>query len=553
VNITSVTMSRPPALLDVNSLDTLDAWLAEHPEALVGAVNPSGAPVEIPAAITLGPEHQTDQRSLLDLVVPEDTKAVADAFVAALTRGVGVSQIHMASEPTRVLLLRYLDLREQYGVLVRIVVTAGDDESSETRAFRASNLDVARPRLGVMTKDDVAKILSVDTATSLMLGWAETDMAGHSNLDFIHPDDHIRAIDNWMSGVTADRVSTVQTVRLRYLCKDGNWLWLETSNEWHTEADGTTVVVARLIDVSEEMAAVEALRHSERFLRRLTDIVPVGLFHIAADGEVAFVNPVLQNLIGDHTVLTQGELATSLLTDQGTVLEDAINEVMAAGTDADIDISLAEDGERTRSACRINLRAITGNDRVLGVLGCVVDVTELKSMADTDVLTGLQNRRSIMEALATSIAANAGRVTTIYLDLDHFKPVNDEHGHNVGDELLTVVADRLRGVIRLTDQVGRLGGDEFLVVCPGIGNPHAALALARRIQTVFKAPFQLSGPTLSMTASQGVACGKPGVSAEDLVSCADAAMYKAKKHRGGPPRYLALKAPEHAAWPAVTF
>jgi len=63
-------------------------------------------------------------------------------------------------------------------------------------------------------------------------------------------------------------------VRLRYLCKDGRWLWLETSNESHLEADGTTVVVARLFDVSEEMAAVEALRHNESFLRRLTDTVP---------------------------------------------------------------------------------------------------------------------------------------------------------------------------------------------------------------------------------------------------------------------------------------
>jgi diguanylate cyclase (GGDEF)-like protein/PAS domain S-box-containing protein len=550
VNSRSVTVNRPPALLGVSPVETLSTWLAEYPDAFVGAVSPNGAPVAIPPGITLGPEHQTDERSLLDLVIPEDTKAVADAFVAALSRGVGLSKIHMASQPARALFLQYLDLREAYGVLIRLVVTGSDDDAGESGAFHAGSLVPSRPRLGVMLKDDVAKILSIDTATSLMLGWAETDMVGRSNLEFIHPDDHIRAIDNWMSRVTGGEVSTIQTVRLRYLCKDGSWLWLETSNESHVEADGETVVVARLIDVSEEMAAVEALRRNEQFLRQVTDTVPVGLFHIGADGEVAFVNPVLQRLIGDRSVHSQADLASALLADQGPVLNDAIGDVMATGSDADLDISLTDHGQkRTRSACRINLRALTDGERVLSVLGCVVDVTELRSMADTDPLTGLLNRRSIMELLGSNLVSHAGRVAAIYLDLDHFKLVNDRHGHSIGDELLRAVADRLRDVIRVTDHVGRLGGDEFLIVCPATGNPNVALALARRIQAAIRETFELPGVTVSMTASQGVARGRLGVTADDLVSCADAAMYKAKRTRGGPPRFVEIVThPPHGEW-----
>lgn len=530
---------RPQALLDVSPDETLAVWMAEQPDALISAVTPSGAPTEIPPGIVLGPEHQTDERSLLELVVPEDTKAVADAFISALTRGIGVTKIHMASEPTRPLLLRYLDLREAHGVLIRLVV-AGDSRDVSDWVFRASNFAPSRPRLGVMAKDDVAKVLSIDTALSLMLGWGETEMVGHQNLEFIHPDDHIRAIDNWMSRVNADRVSTVQTVRLRYLCKDGSWLWLETSNESHLEADGSTVVVARLFDVSEEMAAVEALRHNESFLRRLTDTVPVGLFHVASDGAIAFVNPVLQALIGDREVQSHVDLADALLSGQGPLLQKAIEEVMSDGIDADLDISLTEHDRRTRSACRVNLRAITDGQTVLGVLGCVVDVTELRSMADTDALTGLQNRRSIMEALASNLIGHCGRVAAIYLDLDRFKPINDNYGHDVGDQLLKAIADRLRDRIRTTDQAGRHGGDEFLVVCPGIGDPRAALALARRVQSVFETPFHLSGMSVTMTASVGVACGGPGVTADELVSCADSAMYDAKKTRGGPPTFHEL-------------
>jgi diguanylate cyclase (GGDEF)-like protein/PAS domain S-box-containing protein len=530
---------RPQALLDVSAPETLAAWMAESPDAFIGAVTSGGAPTEIPADIVLGTEHQTDERSLLEFVVPEDTKAVADAFVSALVRGIGITKIHMASDPTLPLLLRYLDLRETHGVLIRVVI-AGTTHGEPERAFRTSAMAPARPRLGVMFKDEVAKILSIDTALGLMLGWAETDMVGHQNIEFIHPDDHLRAIDSWMSRTKAERVSTVQTVRLRYLCKDGSWLWLETSNESHLEADGTTVVVGTLFDVSEEMAAVEALRHNESFLRRVTDTVPVGLFHIASDGAVAFVNPVLQDLIGEREVHSVADLADALLSGKGSPLQGAIEEVMSDGIDADFDISLAERDHRARSTCRVNLRAITDDEAVLGVLGCVVDVTELRTMADTDALTGLQNRRSIMESLASDLVGHRGRVAAIYLDLDYFKPVNDNHGHHVGDQLLKAVAERLRDRIRPMDHVGRHGGDEFLILCPGISSQRSALGFARRLQEAFSEPFELSGMSIPITASVGVACGAPGVTADQLVSCADCAMYDAKRARGGPPIFIEL-------------
>lgn len=525
--------TRQESMLDVSATETLDSWLAGHPDAFVAAVTAAGAPTAIPEGISLGPQHQTDERSLLELVVPEDLKPVTDAFVAALTRGIGLTKIRMASDPSRPLLLQYVDLRSTHGVVMRLI--ASGDELGDGGALSPSGLVSRRPRLGVMTKSEIATVLAIDTALSLMLGWSETDMVGHQNLEFIHPDDHMRAIDNWMSRMNADNLATVQTVRLRYLCKDGSWLWLETSNESHLEADGTTVVIARLFDVSEEMAAVEALRHSEGFLRRLTDTVPVGLFHIAADGSVAFVNPVLHALIGDRPVSTRTDLTESLVVDDAALLDGAIDVVLAEGVDSDLDFLLPARDGRARSACRVNLRAITDGDAILGVLGCVVDVTELRSMADTDVLTGLHNRRSVMEGLTASLEADEGNVAAVYLDLDHFKPVNDRHGHRVGDLLLKAVADRLRDRVRPSDVVGRLGGDEFLVVCPGVSGPEAALAMARRVQSAFDDPFQLSGLSVAMTASVGVACGEPGLPADELAAAADGAMYDAKRTRGGPP------------------
>lgn len=507
-----------------NSQETLSSWLNAHPDALLGAVNPNGETVDMPDSIPLGREHTTESRSLLELVVPEDSRVVTDAFVAALARGIGVAKVHLCSDPDQVHLLQYLDLRDRHGVILRMVIRGGDLDDEQTERTGPRDLTSARPRLCVIHKSDVATILSIDKATTFMLGWDPNDMVGHSTLDFIHPDDHVRAIDNWMSRFAGDRAQSVHAVRLRYLRMDGSWLWIETSNDFQNLGDGSTIVESQLIDISEEMSAVDALRHSEQFLRQVTDTVPVGLFHVAAGGSVAFVNPVLRQLVGDVSFSSYRELAGAVSSD-GARLASAIDDVMANGTDVDLGMALA--GESGRSAM-VTLRAVTDNDKVLGVLGCVVDVTELKSLADTDVLTGLQNRRSIVALLEAELARRSGDVSVIFADLDGFKLVNDQYGHQVGDRLLTEVAARLSSALRPGDRIGRLGGDEFLILCPGVTRLEAADAIAQRLQEALKDPFHLPEATVHVDASLGVACGGPDATADDLISRSDTAMYASK-------------------------
>ena len=529
---------RPLALVNISTTGTLVAWLEGHPQAVVSALNKNGKPVEMPTTIPLGPDHQTDDRSLFELVVPEDSRVVVDAFVAALSRGVGVARVSVASDPTRAMLLQYLDLQEEHGIILRMLVPADDIDGEANVQIEVSALEPVRPRLGVVTSSEVATILSIDVATTLMLGWTEVDMIGHSNLEFVHPADQARAVHNWMSRLAHGIAMNAQTVRLRMLCKDGSWLWLETSNEFLDRDDGTTVVTTKLIDISEEMSAVEALRRNEQFLRQLTNTVPVGLFHITGGGNVAFVNPVLQALIGGRTVESQAQLADAMVPGQSFQLEHAIDAVMANGIDTDLDISAALRDDGSRWSYRITLQAVAEGKQVFGVLGCVVDVTELRTLADTDTLTGLQNRRWILEVIAAELNIHAGRVSLIFVDLDCFKSVNDQYGHHIGDELLVAVSDRLRTALRPTDLIGRIGGDEFLVVCPGLDNAKRALAVAKRLRHSLRREFQLSDLSIHVTASFGVASGRSGVTVDELVSSADSAMYKAKQVRGGPPVFL---------------
>jgi diguanylate cyclase (GGDEF)-like protein len=138
-----------------------------------------------------------------------------------------------------------------------------------------------------------------------------------------------------------------------------------------------------------------------------------------------------------------------------------------------------------------------------------------------------------MSALEATVSqAERALVAVIFVDLDEFKEVNDRHGHAVGDELLIIAAERLTGAVRQGDFVGRLGGDEFLVVCPEVTGPDEATRVADRVAAALHGEFTIGGTTIELRASVGVVCAqRQGASAEDLVSEADVAMYASKRER----------------------
>ena len=160
---------------------------------------------------------------------------------------------------------------------------------------------------------------------------------------------------------------------------------------------------------------------------------------------------------------------------------------------------------------------------------------ELKRRAEFDVLTACSSRSSIMAALEEALAK--GPVAVVFLDLDGFKAINDTHGHAIGDAVLEVVGRRLRNVIRARDLVGRLGGDEFLVVCSEVGEPSSVMTWTERLAARVSEPIGIGALTVSIRASIGVALSGESTSAERLVADADVAMYQAKRTSSGPRRY----------------
>jgi diguanylate cyclase (GGDEF)-like protein len=129
----------------------------------------------------------------------------------------------------------------------------------------------------------------------------------------------------------------------------------------------------------------------------------------------------------------------------------------------------------------------------------------------------------------------------IFIDLDSFKAVNDTLGHAAGDELLTISADLVRDGVRDEDIVGRIGGDEFLIMSPGISSPEQAMMLARRVAEALSQDVHLAGSMLACQASIGVAWSAGhGTDAEALVAEADNAMYESKRESAGQPKLAHL-------------
>jgi diguanylate cyclase (GGDEF)-like protein len=230
------------------------------------------------------------------------------------------------------------------------------------------------------------------------------------------------------------------------------------------------------------------------------------------------------------------------------VLARALSD--AVGQDVECEAALAF-GERSNILMKVR-PLVRDSGAVTGVIASVQDVTdsararrELEKRATLDALTGAHNRSSIIAAVATEIETSAD-TGVIFVDLDRFKTVNDTHGHPAGDEVLVQVAARLKAAMRSSDELGRLGGDEFLILLRGVSVHAVAMEAAHRISRALSGTCELSCASVELSASVGVACvGDSPMSAQDLIEQADSAMYRSKEQRRGIP-VLALDAQPRA-------
>ncbi len=157
---------------------------------------------------------------------------------------------------------------------------------------------------------------------------------------------------------------------------------------------------------------------------------------------------------------------------------------------------------------------------------------EMEKLARQDYLTSSLNRRAIIERIKEEISRSSredGSFSLAMLDIDHFKKVNDDYGHSIGDAVLIECINRLQSVVRDYDMLGRFGGEEFLVFIPGTESQQAEEICERIRSAVACTPFQVQGTSISITISLGCTTWKKDLDTDDLIRMADNALYRAKE------------------------
>jgi diguanylate cyclase (GGDEF)-like protein/PAS domain S-box-containing protein len=221
--------------------------------------------------------------------------------------------------------------------------------------------------------------------------------------------------------------------------------------------------------------------------------------------------------------------------DRATV-EDALEQAVERGTPTTFEVRLHRPGGEWMTV-EGNLDTALDDRSLQGIVLSLRDVTERKHLEDKlahqanhDPITGLPNRTLFAERVRQALfQPGAGLCAALFVDLDHFKDVNDTLGHAAGDRLLETVSARLATVIRGVDTVARLGGDEFAVLLGDISDPSEATLVADRILDALRAPFEVDHTEVHVTASIGIATAQPGsTSVDELLRDADLAMNMAK-------------------------
>ena len=534
--------------LDVTGADTanedeVNAALAilfsSHPEAVLCALDVYGVIVPMPNSVDLKGHDLVEGRSPLDMVIPSHKKLVLDTWKKARTIGAASAHVTLTADPDHPVMLHVLDARARHGVC--LCVFTADAEAAE----RADEMMVApspparAPRFTRVRKDELAMLLEIDEAFTQILGWKPEEIIGLRTLDIIHPDDHELALDNWLDMLASPGPG--RRVKLRHQHRDGSWVCMEVTNHNLLEDLEYKCVVAEMVDVSEEIAR-------EQLLDRLAETLPLGLLQVDSGARVVYTNDRLHSIVGTPRANTVEEQLSNVIEEDRQVVAGAFDGVLSNGIDSDIEVRVRPYGERDKQVryCSLNLRALTDvSGGVTGAIVCLADITEsahareeLRARATYDAVTRCYNRASAMAELEAMLAPDGTgqRPAVIYVDLDHFKDVNDELGHLAGDEFLQVVAQRLHRCVRGEDVVGRIGGDEFLVICPRISAPAEAMSTAGRLARSLRDPIVLKKAVVPSSASIGVAwCDGQSMTAEALVAQADTAMYQSKRAGNGEP------------------
>jgi diguanylate cyclase (GGDEF)-like protein/PAS domain S-box-containing protein len=304
--------------------------------------------------------------------------------------------------------------------------------------------------------------------------------------------------------------------------------------------DGRVIgVFAVTFDITELKLAEQRVSDAQARLKAIADNLPVLISYIDRQYRMTFVNKTFQTWMGVDPELAVGSHLMALLGPQ--LYAQRLRQLGQAMAGERVEFEVVSQALGiTRHLQTVYIPDRQADGSINGIYALSTDVTAMKDaerrlqeLARNDPLTGLPNRREFETRLVQALA-RAGRsrraMAVIFLDVDHFKSINDSHGHAAGDAVLKTFATRIRAAVRTTDTVARLAGDEFVVILEGLHDDAEASHVAAKLVDTIREPMPLAGGGLiGVTTSVGMACwGGTGDGAEDILDRADRALYRAK-------------------------
>lgn len=393
---------------------------------------------------------------------------------------------------------------------------------------------------------DVAVVSAPDgtvvyaNATVSRFGFDPEQVLGRQGLDFVHPEDR-RLAEDAFALAQEQPVEAVSQV-YRHQHADGWYRWVEAWMSDKTADPQIGGIVVNLRDVTSRVESDRALQESQERYRAIVETAQEGIWLADPQGRTLYANQKMADIVGRPLEELYARRVPDLLdVDAAASLRRRLLERRAIGTEEyELELRRPDGTPRCLKVCGSPLW--DGEGEFVGSLGMVSDITELKRaerelrrQALYDRLTGLPNRSLLQDRLEQATGRQARGVTetvaVLFLDVDHFKLVNDSVGHAAGDQLLSQLAARLRAAALPGETVARFGGDEFVVMVEGVTTVQAH-ALSGRMLAVLDEPFDIGGRTVHVSASVGIATTAV-CPPQELLQSADAAMYVAKRRGGG--------------------
>lgn len=277
-------------------------------------------------------------------------------------------------------------------------------------------------------------------------------------------------------------------------------------------------------------------------LSKAIEQIPVGVAVTLPHGAIEYANPHLRQWLGVSVEQILGANLAQFRSGSDAFPERNVRKILLSGDSWQGETEFKAGTDEVRHALELACPLRDNTERVTHFIHFLQDIGALKltqvlnRLAFYDNLTGLPNRNLFVDRLSRAMAAaqrNRGGLALLYIDIDHFKRVNDTFGHDAGDELLRQLAVRLQECLRKTDTVARLGGDEFVIILEQIPDRSLAIGTVENLLQTCCGDYALLGHNQRVTLSVGISLYPHDSKDMDaLLKCADTAMYRAKASGG---------------------